>query len=144
MRKYMLIALISIFYACGIIEDTNEKKYQYTYILKNGTGTNVIVTGDYPQRIEELQNGESYSCSFYSSVGHGGGICQNYVFFFFPEINKGYRCIGAKDDEGLCFKGGEGLFTRLDGTIFSEISSGTYEYVLTPELLESAYELPSD
>lgn len=84
-------------------------------------------------------------CSYNKPSNIFSGICENYLFILFPEINKGYRCHGTVSNvEGLCFEGGQGLFTRLEseGTVFTEIGTRTYEYVLTPNLLEGAYELP--
>nr|WP_298929091.1 hypothetical protein [uncultured Allomuricauda sp.] len=60
-----------------------------------------------------------------------------------PETSKGYRCFGTTSQiQGLCFVEDERIFTRFDNTIFIEISTRTYEYVLTPGLLENAFELP--
>lgn len=139
---FLIVCIIS---SCGIIEDTSEETFTYTFIVKNETGGRVIIKGDYPERVEELLDGQSFMCSYDKPSNIFSGICENYLFLFFPEINKGYRCHGTVSNvEGLCFEGGQGLFTRLEseGTIFTEIAPRTYEYVLTPELLEGAFELP--
>ncbi|MEC7772555.1 MAG: hypothetical protein VX798_15330 [Bacteroidota bacterium] len=142
MRKLVMLFCLLIMASCGSGLDGEEETYLYTFILKNETGVNVIITGDSPQRIEELQNGQSFSCSYSSIPNTSTGICEDYVFLFFPKINKGYKCFGSSDDIGLCFEGGQGLFTKLKGTIFTEVSTRTYEYVLAPDLLENAFELP--
>jgi hypothetical protein len=145
MRKTIVFLIVCIISSCGIIEDTSEETFTYTFIVKNETGGRVIIKGDYPERVEELLDGQSFMCSYDKPSNIFSGICENYLFLFFPEINKGYRCHGTVSNvEGLCFEGGQGLFTRLEseGTIFTEIAPRTYEYVLTPELLEGAFELP--
>lgn len=142
MRKITILFGLLAIISCGSGLDGEEETYAYTFIIKNQTGANVVITGDSPQRIEELQNGQSFSCGYTSISGTAVGMCEDYVFIFFPEINKGYKCFGGSDDLGLCFEGGQGLFTKLEGTIFIEIAPRTYEFVLTPDLLEGAYELP--
>lgn len=127
---------------CGSGFNGEEQTYTYTFVLKNETGTTAIITGDSPKRVEELQNGEFYICSYSSTPTTALGICECYVIIYFPDLNKGYRCFKGSNDEGLCFEGGQGLFTKLSGTIFTEISPRTYEYVLTPDFLDNAFELP--
>lgn len=142
MRKTATFFALLTAVSCGSGLDGEEEVYFYTFILKNETGATVVITGDSPERVEELQNGQSFSCGYTSISGTAVGICEDYVFIFFPQINKGYQCFGGSDDIDLCFEGGQGLFTKLEGTIFTEIAPRTYEYVLTPELLEGAFELP--
>ena len=140
--RISIILLLFFSVSCGSGLDGEEETYTYTFILKNGTGTKVTITGDSPQRIQDLQNGETFICKYNSTPTTALGMCESYVFIHFPEINKGYRCYKGSNNEGFCFEGGQGLFTKLTGTIFTKTGIRSYEYILTPELLENAFELP--
>ncbi|PCJ97095.1 MAG: hypothetical protein COA50_05505 [Flavobacteriaceae bacterium] len=147
MKKHLIIAVLTVcaLTGCGIIIDTSEEKNEYTYILKNETGQSLQITSDFG-RMELIPDGEAFKCIIYSAPsGFQGGLCSGELEIRIPETNKGYRCHGyGVASEGLCFLQDNKVFTISDNTIFTEISSRTYEYVLTPELLERTYELPEE
>lgn len=144
MRKIVLLFLgIVMFDSCGILIDTEEETFTYTYILKNETGVSIEITGDLDRRTETIENGNSFECFFEASNSYVGGLCGQFIEIKIPNTNNGYRCHGgASDIEGLCFVEDSRLFTISDGTVFTEIDTRVYEYVLTPDLLENVFELP--
>ena len=143
MKNLILIFCFISISSCGIITDTEEDEYLYTYILTNETGVPIEITGGFERETNIIANSGFFKCSFLASFSYAGGLCSGFVEIRIPNTNTGYRCYGLIDQvEGLCFVEDGRLFTRLEGTILTEISPRTYEYVLTPDLLENAYELP--
>ncbi|TAI49723.1 hypothetical protein [Flagellimonas allohymeniacidonis] len=143
MKKYIIVSILSIMpMACGIIEDTSEETVTYTYILKNETGIALQIISDFG-RIELISNGNSFQCETIANPGYVGGLCSGELEIRIPDSNKGYRCFGLGSESiGLCFVEDRGLFTISNYTVFKEIDTRTYEYILTPELIENAFELP--
>ncbi|MCL6272400.1 hypothetical protein M3P19_00185 [Muricauda sp. 2012CJ35-5] len=144
MKKLLsLLSIILLCTSCGIIEDTEEEKFKYVYVLKNETGQDVQITNDTDSSTQTILNNFSYECSYTIPESFVGGLCGNFVEIRISNTNMGFRCHRAISDfENLCFIDDERVFTRLEGTIFTEIDTRVYEYVLTPELLEGAFELP--
>lgn len=128
--------------ACGIIEDTSEITVTYTYILKNQRGITLQITSDFG--IAELvSNGNSFQCETIANPGYIGGFCSGDLEIRIPNSDKGYHCVGSPlPSKGLCFTDDDGLFTISSGTIFTEIKTQTYEYVLTTEILDGVFGLP--
>lgn len=142
MKNYFLISLFLTLYSCGIIEDTSEPTLTYTYIIKNQTGSELNIISDFG-REQLTPNNSEFICETISSEGYLGGLCSGELEIRIPSTNTGYRCIGRpKPSENLCFVEDDLLFTISEGTIFTETKTRTYEYVLTPDLLENAFELP--
>lgn len=78
-----------------------------------------------------------------SEEGYKGGLCSGELEIRILNTNLGYQCFGlGAESKGLCFIEDYRLFTISEGTVFTEIGTRTYEYVLTPDLLENAFELP--
>ncbi|WP_306013701.1 MULTISPECIES: hypothetical protein [unclassified Allomuricauda] len=143
MKKFLIILILIILpMACGIIEDTTEETFTYTYILQNKTGIDLQVTSDFG-RVEMIPNGGSFQCETIANPGYMGGLCSGELEIRIPGTNKGYKCVGSPlASEGICFVEDDRLFTISENSILTEIDARTYEYVLTPELLEGAFELP--
>lgn len=143
MKNLLLLVLLITFYSCGIVNDTNDETFTYTYILKNETGTTLEITGDFDERTELIEDGNNFVCSYDASNSDIGGLCSGFIEIKIPATNKGYRCYGLINQvEGLCLVEDERLFTTLEGTVFTETSTRVYEYVLTPEILDNVFELP--
>lgn len=143
MKNLILIFCFISISSCGIITDTEEDEYLYTYILTNETDEALEITGGSDRRTEIIDNGDFFECSFLASFSYAGGLCGLYVEIKIANTNNGYRCFGdTQDVEGLCFVEDGRLFTIFGGSIFTETSPRTYEYVLTPDLVENAFELP--
>lgn len=142
--RVLPIIFLILINACGIIDDKSEQTtYLYKYILKNHTGESLFIIGDFGPRNELIPSGESFTCEYKGSINDVGGFCSGLLEIRIFETNSGYRCYGTSAQvEGLCFVNDERVFTRLEGTIFTEIDTRVYEYVLTPELLKGAFELP--
>ncbi|TXN34746.1 hypothetical protein FVB32_09080 [Flagellimonas hymeniacidonis] len=143
-KKYIILTKMVLYLSCGIIIDTSDETYIYTYILKNKTGTLIEITSDFG-RTELVPNNGTFECSYSTSPSIPTGLCGGFLEIRIPNTNQGYRCHGSiVHVEGLCFIEDAKIFTRLDKekTIFSEIDTRVYEYTLTPDLLENAFELP--
>ncbi|THV59980.1 hypothetical protein EZV76_05310 [Flagellimonas alvinocaridis] len=143
MKYLLLTALATLLNSCGSgLEYDGPNSRTYTYILTNQTGIELIITSDFG-RTELVSTNDSYQCQIDVEDDYSGGLCSLELEIRIPETNKGYRCFGlASDVEELCFVDDFKLFTISEGTIFTETKTRTYEYVLTPDLLENAFELP--
>ena len=142
MKRIVLLFFPIIVISCGIIEDTTDETVTYTYILKNETGVELQITSDFG-RMEFISNGSSYRCETVANPGYLGGLCSGELEIRIPNTNMGYQCFGlGSDAKGLCFIEDNKLFVISNNTAFTEIGIRTYEYVLTPNLLESTFELP--
>ncbi|MCB0373103.1 MAG: hypothetical protein KDD31_08860 [Muricauda sp.] len=143
MKNYfVLLYLIFLPISCGIIEETEEEKVTYTYIIKNKTGSDLQIESDFG-RIELITNDGAFQCETIANVGYIGGLCSGTLEIRIPNTNLGYQCFGlGLEPKGLCFTEDNRLFLISDTTIFTEVGTRTYEYVLTPELLENVFELP--
>ncbi|MBT5788734.1 MAG: hypothetical protein HOI14_06685 [Flavobacteriaceae bacterium] len=143
MKKVFLIILSIILHSCGIVNDTTEETFTYTFKLKNETGVTLEIKGGLDRLSSLVNNGNSFECSYESPNGVDVGLCGQFIQIKIPNSNNGYRCHGAISDvENLCFIEDERLFTRLDGTVFTEIDTRVYEYVLTPDILDNVFVLP--
>jgi len=143
MRKTTTFLGLFIIVSCGSGLDGEEKMFTYTFILKNKTGINLLITGGLKERTESLSDGDTFQCSYTASVNNAGGLCAEGIEIRLSDNNKGFRCYKSVSQvQGLCFVEDYRVFTISEGTIFTEIAPRTYEYVLTPELLEGAFELP--
>jgi hypothetical protein len=141
MKKVFLLTLSIILHSCGIVIDTTEKTFTYTFILKNQTGSTLEISDGVDNQV--IDNNNSFECAFEASGSYAGGLCSQFIQIKIPNSNNGYRCHGAISDvENLCFIEDERLFTRLDGTVFTEIDTRVYEYVLTPDILDNVFVLP--
>ena len=141
MKKVFLIILSIILHSCGIVIDTTEETFLYTYILRNETGSSLEISEGVDKQIIDDKN--SFECTFEASRGYAGGLCSQFIEIKIPNTNMGYRCHGLISDvENLCFVEDERLFTRLEGTVFTEIDTRVYEYVLTPDILDNVFVLP--
>lgn len=142
MKKIVLCFFcFAILTSCGsgcFFRDCDETEL-YTYRIRNQTGVTVLITvGDNQQ---EVQNNMVFECSY--SETFNAGLCNNYLEIRISGTNTGYRCDGLISDlEEFCFED-EGLISNEErGGIFKKIGTRVYEFVLTSELLESAFELP--
>ncbi|RYC50513.1 hypothetical protein [Flagellimonas olearia] len=143
MRKTATFFALLTAVSCGSGLDGEEKMFTYTFILRNETGQDLSITGDFGPRNEVVATGEIFTCAYVGSVSDAGGFCSSFLEIVDIEKVKGYRCFGkASQIEGFCFVEDARVFTRIGNTIFTEIAPRTYEYVLTSELLEGAFELP--
>ncbi|MEW2920037.1 hypothetical protein AB1A65_01120 [Muricauda sp. ANG21] len=143
MKKCIAFYIIFILYSCGSgLEYDGPDSRTYTYILRNNTNVQLLIKSD--QEFTELvQDGGKFQCEIVAEDGYGGALCSLELEIRIPNSNRGYRCFGlASDIEGLCFVEDFRVFTISEGTIFTEINTRTYEYVLTPDLLDNAFELP--
>ena len=128
--------------SCFLFEDCDDTE-TYTYIIRNNSGTKAIISVGDMQK--EVSDDGTFECSY--SETNNFGLCQGFLEIRFLSNGKGYRCnVGIDDQEGLCFVEDGRVFTPSNGIngIFEEISPRTYEYVLTPDLLENAFELPEE
>ncbi|WP_420604215.1 hypothetical protein [Flagellimonas sp.] len=143
MNKYIITAIFLILYSCGSgIEYDGPNSRTYTYILKNNTDIDLLITSDFG-RMELIPVGDIFQCKVIVEDGYSGGLCSLELEIRIPNTKKGYRCHGlASNIEGLCFAEDYKIFTISAGTIFTEIAPRTYQYVLTPNLLENVFELP--
>ncbi|MGB5942566.1 MAG: hypothetical protein WBG71_06760 [Leeuwenhoekiella sp.] len=140
--KYFLVFLIMIFYSCGIIDD-GEEVQSARYIIQNETGTALEITGDFQERTVRVENGEAFECSIIISRTQATALCGGFIEIKIVGTSKGYRCYGSTDQiEGLCFTEDFRLFTRFEGSVFTEIDTRVYQYIILPDLLENAFELP--
>lgn len=143
MRKITMLVILLNIISCGSGLDGEEEMFTYTFILKNKTGINLLITGDLNERTELLSDGDVFQCSYTASINNAGGLCAEGIEIRLSGNNKGFRCFkSASQVQGLCFVEDYRVFTISEGTIFTEIGTRTYEYVLTPDLLEGAFELP--
>ncbi|MEW2920035.1 hypothetical protein AB1A65_01110 [Muricauda sp. ANG21] len=142
LKRLFLLSFFLTIICCGIIEDTSEPTLTYTYIIKNLTGSELLIISDFG-REQLTPNNSEFICETISSEGYLGGLCSGELEIRIPNTNTGYRCIGRpKLSENLCFVEDHLLFTISEGTIFTEIKTRTYEYVLTSDLLDNAFVLP--
>lgn len=144
MKKLILSLFILSFLSCGIIIDTDEDESLYTYILKNETGVTLEITGDFDEKKELIEDGNIFMCSYYATIDNVNGLCSDFIEIKIPNTNLGYRCYDTDQTGDLCFVEDLRLFTIFGGTIFTETSHRIYEYTLTPDLLENAFELPEE
>ncbi|WP_108424924.1 hypothetical protein [Flagellimonas amoyensis] len=138
----ILFGLLAMF-SCGSgLEPDGPNSQTYTFVLKNNTGVDLWITSDFDRK-ELMPDGDLYQCQMISEEGYKGGLCSGELEIRIFNTNLGYHCFGlGVESKGLCFVEDYRVFTISKGTIFTEIGTRTYEYVLTPNLLEGAYELP--
>ncbi|MEN1785341.1 MAG: hypothetical protein AAGF77_09395 [Bacteroidota bacterium] len=139
MKKIGLAFITLLLCSCGILDDGDDTA-TYTYRINNQTGITVsIAVGDI---FQEVSNNSFFECSY--SETSNLGLCQKFLEIIFIELNKGYSCSGAAiDRNGKCFvEDGRAFNIATEGGIFKETRSRFFEYTLTPELLERAFELP--
>ncbi|MBR9854173.1 MAG: hypothetical protein GYB37_06275 [Algicola sp.] len=143
MKKYITFYMVFILYSCGSgLEYDGPNSRTYTYILTNQTGYELIITSDFG-RTELVLNNGAFRCNISVEEGYTGALCSMELEIRIPKTNMGYRCYGlASEIEGLCFVDDAKVFTISESTIFTKTGIRTYEYVLTPELLENVFELP--
>ncbi|WP_306013703.1 MULTISPECIES: hypothetical protein [unclassified Allomuricauda] len=143
MNKFLIIIVVIVLFSCGSgLEPDGPNSQTYIFILSNNTGVDLWITSDF-NRKELIMDGDLYQCQMISEEGYQGGLCSGELEIRFYNTNLGYQCFGlGMKSKGLCFTEDYRLFTISEGTIFTEIAPRTYEYVLTPELLEGAFELP--
>ncbi len=143
MKYIFSLVLLITFYSCGIVNDTTDETFTYTFKLKNETGVTLEITGGLDRMSSLVNNKNSFECSYDSPSGVDPSLCGQFIQIKIPNSNNGYRCHGAISDvENLCFIEDERLFTTLEGTVFTETSTRVYEYVLTPDILDRSFELP--
>ncbi|WP_036382710.1 hypothetical protein [Muricauda sp. MAR_2010_75] len=140
-----IFIMLNIFYlaSCGSGLDGEQEMFTYTFILRNKTGTSLLITGDLNKRTELVSDGDAFICSYTASKNNSGGLCSESVEIRIPDINKGYRCYKSISQvQGLCFVEDFMVYTISEGTIFTKIDTKTYQYILTPSLIENAFDLP--
>lgn len=145
MKKLILIFCCILTASCvgpgcflfGDCDDTET----YTYIITNNSGTKAIISVGDMQK--EVSDDGTFECSY--SETSNFGLCQGFLEIRFLSNGKGYRCEVGIPIEELCFiEDWRAFSTSQEGGIFEEISPRIYEYVLTPDLLENAFELPEE
>ncbi|MEN1785340.1 MAG: hypothetical protein AAGF77_09390 [Bacteroidota bacterium] len=140
MKKYFFGLLAPFFMmTCGL--DNKNTVDTYTYRINNETGTLALIA--VVDIIQEVPDGGFFECTYDETFNFG--LCQDSLSIIFTELNNGYSCSGAvMNRNGKCFVEDSNVFMPSDGEngIFEETRSRFYEYTLTPELLERAFELP--
>ncbi len=140
--KKILIFLVFICYSCGIINDTTEETYLFTFNIINKTGQDLLI-GIEGDQLEMITNDETISCVTEAFRAWRGALCNGRLIIQIPSTSTGYLCM-AGEDNGLCFADQRSVFSIDFDTIYTETSTRTYEYTLTPEFLEGVFELPND
>ncbi|MEN1785339.1 MAG: hypothetical protein AAGF77_09385 [Bacteroidota bacterium] len=139
MKKYFFGLLVPFFMiTCGL--DNKNTIDTYTYRINNETGvTASIALGD---DIQEVPDGDFFECTYNETFNFG--LCFGELDIVFLERNLGYSCRETIEGRnGKCFvEDGRAFNNKREGGIFEETRSRFFEYTLTPELLERAFELP--
>ena len=132
--------------SCGL-GDSYEERYITTFdteiILKNQTGQSVdFYSCEYYEDGISIENNESISCVFTNVDETDDIFVFNEGVKIIFDNNTGYDC--NINDGSKCFVSDPKElfhFTKVNLGIYTRIDNNTYEYVLTPELLEGVYNL---
>ena len=138
-----LIGLTYIFVTFLIFSCTDEPdQREYKIVLTNNTATTVsleifdsrdILVSEY--KISANENRES--CSYFSESFLGFACLSDSIIFKFLD-NKEYACALRENGSQFCFSNKN----PFNSTDFNELDNNTYEFVITQEDFENAFDLP--
>ncbi len=141
--KYFLIIFLALF-SCT---DEPEEQTYVTNIRNNSTS---IINLEGYNRLDELilneeivQNSNSSDCS-YSAENFGGFVCAGDSVVIKFSNGKGYICAVriSNNHPELCFNNNDERFISGNSPSFMSIGNNIFEYKITQEDFENAFDLP--